>query len=289
MTPFISPPAEASGSAAGRPLSSRTTLHTEASQLPLPLAAQLCPGIAVHTVVRADPGEFRAVAPHSHEERSYPPVARGRGLPDHDEPPMPRHLDPSVTEEEMIHLGRHPEFAGPDPRAHPDEVRMTMPQAIGITQATCASAELDHADLPRLAHRQPLGWQVTARRTPTSCALPLLAATLNQCGMRLCSRGSGTPDEPDCADACIQVDVTRHQGHPAARQPTGLRRLTVDHAPDHPRQNDLHPAVDTAYPTQLRAIGHVYTVPSGEARDDGRWPVRSSRSRLPDGESSGRC
>ncbi|MFF4757817.1 hypothetical protein [Streptomyces sp. NPDC001292] len=63
---------------------------------------------------------------------------------------MPRHLDPSVTEEEMIHLGRHPEFAGPDPRAHPDEVRMTMPQAIGTTQATCASAELNHADLPQL-------------------------------------------------------------------------------------------------------------------------------------------
>lgn len=179
--------------AAGRPLSSRTTAHTEDSQLPLHLAAQLRPGIAVHTVVRAHPGKFRAIAPHSHDERSYPPATRGWGLPDHDEPALPGHLDPSVAEEKMIHLGRHPEFAGPDPRAHPAGVRMTMPQAISMTQATCASADLDHADLPRPAHRQPLGWQITTRRTPTTCALPLPPAALDQCGMPLFSRGSGTP------------------------------------------------------------------------------------------------
>lgn len=269
MIPFIPLPAEASGSAAGRPLSGRRTVLTEDSQLPLHLASQLCPGIAVHTVVRAEPGEFRAFTPHSHEERSNPPLARGRGLPDHDEPPMPRHLDPSVTEEEMIHLGRHPEFAGPDPRAH---VRMTMPQATGIAQATCASAELDHADLPWLAHRQPLGWQITARRTPPTYVPPLLAAALNQCSMRLRSHGSGTPDEPDCADACIQIDVTRHKGHQATRQPTGLRHRAVEHASDHPRQNDLHATVDSAYATQLRASGHVHTVPSGGTHHDGCRP-----------------
>ncbi|WP_405417778.1 DUF5709 domain-containing protein [Streptomyces microflavus] len=42
MPPFISLPVEASGSTAGSPLSSRTTVLTEGLQLPLQLAAQLC-------------------------------------------------------------------------------------------------------------------------------------------------------------------------------------------------------------------------------------------------------
>lgn len=81
MTPFISMFAEASGSVVGRPLSSTTTARTESSQLLLLLAVQPCSGVAVHSVVRADPGEFRAVVPHSHDERSYPYAAGGRGLP----------------------------------------------------------------------------------------------------------------------------------------------------------------------------------------------------------------
>lgn len=70
MTPFISLLAEASGSAADRPLSIRPTTLTEDSQPSLRLAPQLCPRVAVHTVVRTDPGEFQAIAPHSHDERA---------------------------------------------------------------------------------------------------------------------------------------------------------------------------------------------------------------------------
>ena len=43
--------------------------------------------------MRADPGEFRAVAPHRHDERPQAPATRGPGLPGHDEPAVPGHLD----------------------------------------------------------------------------------------------------------------------------------------------------------------------------------------------------
>lgn len=204
MTPSISLLAEASGSAASGPLNSRTNVFTEGSQLLLLLTApQPYPGVTVHTVVRADPGKFRTVTPHSHDERSYPRVASGRGLPDDDEPAVPGHIDPSVTEKKVIHFSCHLEFVGSHPRSRPDEVRMTMLQAVGITQITYTSTELDHADLPRLARCQALRRHVTIRRAATPCVLPLLAATLNQCGVRHRFRRPGTPDEPDGADTRV--------------------------------------------------------------------------------------
>ncbi|MDX3759659.1 hypothetical protein [Streptomyces sp. AK02-04a] len=49
--------------------------------------------------------------------------------------------------------------------------------------------------------------------------------------MRLGFRSPGAPHQPDCADIRVEVDVTRDHGQLAARQPTRLRRTTVDYAP----------------------------------------------------------
>ncbi|WP_371642029.1 hypothetical protein [Streptomyces mirabilis] len=61
-------------------------------------------------------------------------------------------------------------------------------------------------------------------RTGQQAEHALFTAELHERGVHLGFRSPGPPHQPDCADIRVEVDVTRHHGQLAARQPTGLRR-----------------------------------------------------------------